>query len=432
VPLQNSAADGEAGRLAQAERPPLPALTGLRGIAAICIVLSHGLAMIVPVPDPVPQWYGYLTSAPAALGMPLFFVLSGFVIHYNYSQRVTVNLRRGSIQFFVARFARLYPLYLTCLVADLAYRYSYDQLPTTTAAVLPYYLTLTQSWVYRVFGDRALIYQSGPVMQVSWSISTEWFFYLCYPLVCLGLARIRRCRSLLLCVAAVIIGMATIVGLILSSSDAINRSAVLFFGPVADAATNRQDSFIQWLVAFSPFVQLPHFLLGCLCAALYVATASADPASPHDERIGLAVTVAAISTVLVIFGARFLTDQIPWVPFAFGPPLALLIFCSARYGNAVIRGLRSRPLVFCGEVSYSIYMLHLLLVLAFRWESAAVREARVLIADGLRMVITVLSTIGLSFITYSLIEMPARHWLTCVLARRLTPPVAADRQQAVP
>ena len=66
-------------------QPQLPALTGLRFIAAFSVLVGHAVV-----------WTGgekvlvstapYITQGPA-LGMPLFFVLSGFVIHYNYGEK---------------------------------------------------------------------------------------------------------------------------------------------------------------------------------------------------------------------------------------------------------------------------------------------------------------------------------------------------------
>ena len=61
--------------------------------------------------------------------MPLFFVLSGFVIHYNYAQPVHAQPLRGTYNFFVARFARLYPMYFVVLFADLFFHGFLDDWP---------------------------------------------------------------------------------------------------------------------------------------------------------------------------------------------------------------------------------------------------------------------------------------------------------------
>src|ERR1700722_5359614 len=62
------------------DRAAIPALTGLRFIAAASVLISHGLLEIMPFQgDNAPSWYTHLSEV-AAEGMPLFFVLSGFVI----------------------------------------------------------------------------------------------------------------------------------------------------------------------------------------------------------------------------------------------------------------------------------------------------------------------------------------------------------------
>jgi peptidoglycan/LPS O-acetylase OafA/YrhL len=129
-------------------RPPIPALTGLRFVAAFIVLIGHSVTFLLTFPgDVLPTWERYLHFL-GGLGMPLFFVLSGFVIHYNYSEPIEIGGWPNVYNFFVARFARLYPLYISCIAFDLIFKYSYVQLPASTAQALPYYVTLTQSWFY--------------------------------------------------------------------------------------------------------------------------------------------------------------------------------------------------------------------------------------------------------------------------------------------
>src|SRR5437016_2671778 len=94
----------------------LPALTGLRLFAALSVAIGHGWAHIgrFPPPDPFREWVRTMPS----FGMTMFFVLSGFVIHYNYRRLVTAQGAAGVGAFLWARFARLYPLFLLVLAFD--------------------------------------------------------------------------------------------------------------------------------------------------------------------------------------------------------------------------------------------------------------------------------------------------------------------------
>jgi peptidoglycan/LPS O-acetylase OafA/YrhL len=85
-------------------REPIEALTSLRGVAALLIVIHHAGLLMLPLRHTV---LGPALGNFGSLGMSLFFVLSGFVIHYNYGSKLAVNRAFGLFPFFVARFARL-------------------------------------------------------------------------------------------------------------------------------------------------------------------------------------------------------------------------------------------------------------------------------------------------------------------------------------
>lgn len=411
----------------------IPALTGLRFMAAGTVVVAHALPKIVPLPQnhEAPALYTILASL-SGQGMTLFFVLSGFVIHYNYAEQVQREGARGLFNFFLARFARLYPLYLFCVGFELLLKYSYSQVPASFEAVLPYYLTLTFSWFYIPFGDNALIYQLGLIPSVAWSISTEWFFYFIYPAVCYGLVLLPRARNKLQA-AVVVCAVATcLVVAVGHFAGPINSFAVEYFGPVADVRSHWQDSFLRWLLYFSPYSRVFEFLLGCLAAAIYMDWADRVP-TPTEERWGLCILAGAIvmagflqvfffvPSILPAQGiVQVVSTHLHWLNLSFGfaPPIATIIFCCARYKSALARLLSEKRIVLCGEASYSIYLLHLLVIFAFRWEAAPVTSFRVLIGDALRFGLTFLTVVGVSLVVWSLVEVPARRWLrTFMIAR---------------
>jgi peptidoglycan/LPS O-acetylase OafA/YrhL len=74
-----------------------PALNGMRGVAAIAVMLFHGVALVGPV---FPRGY---------LAVDLFFVLSGFVIAHAYGARLGSSLTLRS--FVLIRLVRFWPLY---------------------------------------------------------------------------------------------------------------------------------------------------------------------------------------------------------------------------------------------------------------------------------------------------------------------------------
>lgn len=407
-------------------RADIPAVTGLRFVAASAVFVSHALPKIIPLPNGYSGsgLYQILASV-SAEGMSLFFVLSGFVIHYNYSEQIQHQGGRGLFNFFIARFARLYPLYLFCITFELLLKYSYSQVPGSLAQALPYYLTLTYSWFYIPLGSNALIYQFGLISSVAWSISTEWFFYCAYPLICLGLSRLPRIRNTLYVAAAVCLVSVCFIIAIGEFSVPINGYAVERFGDVADMESHWQDSFFRWLVYFSPYSRLFEFLLGCLCASIYMKRQN-QAVTRHEERWGMVVLLIALVVTVTLHVFWFapsllhmpekvsaILSPLRWLNMAFGlaPSMAVIIFCCARYKSTLTRWLSAKPIIQCGEASYSMYLLHLLVIFAFRWEAAPVTSFRVLIGDALRLGLTYLSVIGLSLVVWSLVEVPTRRWL---------------------
>jgi peptidoglycan/LPS O-acetylase OafA/YrhL len=401
----------------QQRREPIPALTGLRFVAAFFVLLGHMLPKVMPFADP-PKWYVQISSV-AAEGMTLFFVLSGFVIHYNYSARLSTGGMWGLRNFFAARFARLYPLYFVVLAYQLIFSFSYSQLPQATAKALPYYLLMVQTWFYWPLGKYGLIDELGILPAVAWSISTEWFFYMVYPLARIVVARLVgiRARLWLGVVLGVVIGSAIIAASL--NASALNQFGIERFGAIGDSSVQMQYSMFRWLVYFSPYSRIFEFLLGCICASIFM-TLKERKVSSKEEQLGFVALLATIVVTAVIHWVMFGPANKPNDPcvitqfhmcFGFAPSMVIIIFCCARYNNIISRTLSSWPLVLCGEASYSLYLLHLLIVMAFRWESAPVSSFIVGVGDFLRVVVAVFSAIGLSLITWRIVEVPARRWV---------------------
>jgi peptidoglycan/LPS O-acetylase OafA/YrhL len=122
-------------------RANLPSLTALRFLAAFCIVFAHARTGL---PETLGEIIGYTTL----LGMPLFFVLSGFVIHYNYGHLFTDLPATALSRFAIARLARIYPLFLVMLAYALFWNGLWEVWKGANAAgiLVPAYLFNAFSW----------------------------------------------------------------------------------------------------------------------------------------------------------------------------------------------------------------------------------------------------------------------------------------------
>jgi len=349
--------------------------------------------------------------------MPLFFVLSGFVIHYNYS-RLFLNHRHGwaIATFTAARFARLYPLFLCAYAVGVAVDAMLPWLngnEFNLALVLGHALTLTQSWFYIViFGDRTII---DAAFGLSWSISTEMFFYLIFVVFIFSLTALHRPRD----VAWALLGLSVLAFGVLVLSE-YNRSSIENFGRtyMNDHFSSFDHSFYRWLFYYSPYVRLFEFVLGCLTSQLYLLMAG-RAVSARERALGGVIEAVALSILVaygIIYGFQLLDGRAQayfnFLSLNYGPavPIAAVIFCVSRYQTPLVQLLSCSQAVMLGELSYSIYVVHTWTLRIFvrppqNYSPDIAWEAIYRIALGIAVTLVVSSA------TYRLIEDPARKTL---------------------
>src|ERR1700734_2999717 len=96
-----------ASRPAHARKPQLPALTGIRTLLAIFIILFHF------TPPHLGLLYPFIDNGYIFVGV--FFLISGYVLTYTYADR---GRNPDKPQLWLARFSRLYPVYLFVLLVS--------------------------------------------------------------------------------------------------------------------------------------------------------------------------------------------------------------------------------------------------------------------------------------------------------------------------
>ena len=132
------------------------------------------------------------------LGVDLFFILSGFILSHVYT-RAWAERRFHYGSFLWARLARVYPVHLVTLGATIAIwlvalRLGVGFEPQAfDPRMLPQHLLLVHAW-----GTTPTVQWNFP----SWSISAEWFAYLCFPVAAMLSMASMRARSCVLAVSA--------------------------------------------------------------------------------------------------------------------------------------------------------------------------------------------------------------------------------------
>jgi peptidoglycan/LPS O-acetylase OafA/YrhL len=354
------------------DRVELRQLTGMRIIAALWVVLFHfqpQFTALLPELDSV----SFLVAR-GYLAVDLFFVLSGFIISYQYMERFPAG--RGDYGgFLVKRLARIYPVHII------------------TLAFLAVIVTLGGMFGVRI-GDPDNFTPLGAVQDMllvrgwfsqeqgwnfpAWSLSAEWLAYLCFPLVCAFVLRLSG-RMLLLGLGALIVVQA-----------ASTYYAPSFNGmPVVP---------IRVLVGFVSGAVVYRLTRGCLASA----------------RFGLIGAAALVALVALT----------PWI--AEGPLLGAStpVICAVAVGSlSLARGpvqqlLASGPMEYGGRISFSVYMVHGILLMAFvRFINPAELIDQ---AFGVRLIVVVgelVLLLGAGALLYHVVERPAQAAIMRVFLR---------------
>lgn len=324
-------------------------LDGLRLFAALFVLLGHSSSSILTL-SPQPTHLVWFLQILVPVGMSLFFTLSGFVIHYNYSRSV-LNGIEGVASFLIARFARLVPLYMLFVLVSLAVAWKENDFP-----VAYYYLAMAQSWVYVQYDGLSLLSHLR-TLPVTWSISTEWFLYCLYPFLAFLLVRKGA-----IFVAFLTLAYMAILSLGYLHPELIDGPALAWWGPAAVDRSNGNNLFYAWVLNFSPLGRLHEFLAGVLAAHLYLLRRD-DQARAF---MGYLLTFMAIAVLVAMYGglqAAWLAEWRRWINaasvFVIPCGIALFIFSIARYRTVFAVFFRSRPVAGAGDATYSIYLFHL-------------------------------------------------------------------------
>ncbi|MEN3748093.1 acyltransferase [Sphingomonas sp. HF-S3] len=333
------------------------ALTGLRGLAAIAVVFAHAENAAG-----VERWM------PGQPFVDLFFALSGFVISYVYLRSDRIDWQAYS----VARFARIYPLHIATAAAMAGAGVLFA---TMQGEPMPAYYSLAQvareitlTMAMPLAGSEWIM--NGP----AWSISVEWWVYfLIFPPLALihrriGFASSALCFALLALILVVAIYA-------LPADHQVTRGWIAF--------SRAAIGFIGGWVAYRAF------------ARGWVPS-------------GRTANLLAIATLIGLFAAPALVDDHAFFLILVYP---FLIWALAGTNSTAAKLCAARPVMWLGTLSYSIYLIHPLVL------------KLLLAADKLIMPIegrlawvslTVGVTLVAGMVSYRYLELPAREKLRSI------------------
>lgn len=308
-----------------ARNETLYGLTILRAAAAMLVLFGHF------GDDFGPELYRRWAGA-GAIGVDIFFILSGFVLSYVYlGTRSEPRIDRR--KFFVARFARVYPTFALALLAEgvLLFRhYRHNEFPASPAYGIAQGIAkfgLVESW-YPPF------HFAPPWLTQGWTISVEAFFYVMFAFFAVRVTRISA-ASIPKALFASICAEAVFTS-ILSAAGRVPAIADFWGGP---------SHYVTL-----PIRHLPGFVSGVLLARWFLLSrAKGDRWLPAWSAVPASL---AISIWMIVVRDR---DLATWENALLHVAVCVLIGSLATFrGNP--RGIWLRTGILLGEASYAVYL----------------------------------------------------------------------------
>ncbi|GAB6012739.1 acyltransferase family protein [Viscerimonas tarda] len=308
-------------------------------------------------------------------GVSFFFILSGFILAYNYQQRFIGKLIEKKT-FYVSRLARLYPLHIFSM---LLWIWMGKDLPvdSTYLVNLVRNITLLQS-VYPLEGIK--------FNAVSWSLSTEMFFYLSFPFI---------------------------VGWLVKSKRSLIACFIILIGTVSITTCMSEDNdFSEWLLYASPYFRVVDFIIGIL---LYNLCKSGKLDQWRKRISPTLLELSALILLLFFYCIAFYVPQVYRHALWYWIPIGILIFSFYYQAGNISRFFSTSGWVLLGEISFSFYMLH-------TFVKAYVKRAGVIfnidIPIYLVFILVLVITLLFSYLSFRYIEGSANKFVKRLFLKR--------------
>lgn len=302
-------------------------LTSLRFFFAF-IIFTHHLTFLSKSKVAYLRWIHEYILKEGFIGVSFFFILSGFILAYNYRDSI-LNKNISKSDFYIARIARIYPVHLLCLLIAI---------PITLQKVsFNLYIWLTQ-----LFFNLTLTQSFIPIKNIyfsfnspSWSISNELFFYFLFPfLIIWGLkTKNHKYKKVLLVIIVLLIPFL----MLIIPAD-----------------------YYKHLFYVNPFFRVFDFIIGIMLFEIYLKI--------KKEQTVVNYNLLEISSIIVL--VLFFVFH-TWVPLVmrysiyYWIPMSLIILTFSFQNGLISIFLSNKSLIFLGEISFGFYMFHQLVLKYF-------------------------------------------------------------------
>jgi peptidoglycan/LPS O-acetylase OafA/YrhL len=339
-------------------------LTSLRFFAALYVVFFHTLVLAFGTGlTDLSTVYGRVLLL-GYISVSFFFTLSGYILAVSYLPR-----RVSTQQFWWARFARVYPLFLFTLFL------SCPQYFVGAAKRIGYHAAageLVDKLVGNIFLLQAWIPSLAKIDFPNWSLSVEAFFYLLFPFLLAALAK---------------------PGVRLLAATGI----FTYLAGICLVVTAMHAHVAEDVLRYNPLFHLHTFVIGAVVGVIHT-------------KVRLHSRLAPAFLVMAIVCFVFTVHYYSYIPFALlqdgllVPAFVCLILAFDSGNKGLDKLLSAKWLVILGEASYGLYLIHIPL-----WD--VFHHLRV-DHSGAAYLLYLFSAITLSVLSFFYLETPLRRFLT--------------------
>lgn len=357
-------------------------ITFTRFIAALSVIYFHYS----------PQHFGLLDDLIKAgpIAVNYFFSLSGFILAIAYITPSPSNSNTSPLKakpFYIARFARIYPLYILALIPVVLANTQKIELPSLGLTA-----TLLQAWIPGSCPN-SIHWQECPLAYNSpgWSLSVEFFFYACFPLIAGLIYRFSLSKMLY-------IGLAIWLATQLVHTGLLNSESY--------SAKNTVHDFIY----YHPLMHINSFVLGII-----VGVFIKKKQHQHTTKIPLfnayalfgILAISATISALIIYKPNINTllgFNIDYTNGLIAPLFLLIIVLLTLHQGLVTRLFRLKTLILLGEASFAMYILQRPVYGIY----SKLIASHIELSDTIHFYLYLALLIAISIISFLLIETPAR------------------------